>query len=374
MAAFLIIFALLIISCEPSRMEIVEVFDNNAPKSAFEISPSGEKEAWHSWYRTGIKSEEMAFEKGVPHGIYRKWSTKGFIIETGKYRDSLREGKWTFFEKEKRPYMQGNYKNGKKEGKWLFFDENGKIIGEQFYRNDSSTGLWKKFQKDALIEENSCHATNETGYFRSYTADGKISIYQNCLNGKLNGIFMSYYPGGSQHKVGHFANGLRNGLWVEYFANGKLLKIEHWIASIRNGSWVRFDESGKELNRTEFIDGTGVFEDTSWQNNRIHGEIRKNLKEGEYVRIENWENGLKTSSADYLKDSDKPLSFGFWKNGQKDGPWKIWYKSGVLKDSLNYTAGELIGEQFHYDSTGNLYKKETIFGKNIPAVVEMIKN
>jgi antitoxin component YwqK of YwqJK toxin-antitoxin module len=46
----------------------------------------------------------------------------------------------------------------------------------------------------------------------------------------------------------------------------------------------------------------------------------------------------------------------------------------VLKDSLNYTNGELFGEQFRYDSTGSLYKKETIFGRNIPAVVEMIKN
>jgi antitoxin component YwqK of YwqJK toxin-antitoxin module len=373
MAAFLIIFSLLIISCEPSRIEIVEVFDNDAPKAAFEISPSGEKEAWYSWYRTGIKAEEMPFENGVPHGTYRKWSPTGFVIETGKYKDSLREGKWSFFAKERKPYMQGYYKKGLKEGKWLLFDDDGKIVGEQFFRNDSATGLWKKFQNDVLIEENSCHPTNEIGYFRSYANEGKISIYQECSNGKLGGTFTSYYPGGSLHKVGRFENGLRNGLWVEYFANGKLKKIEHWMASMRNGDWVRFDETGKELARAEFIDGSGVFEDTSWHNNRVHGEIRLSLRDGEYTRIENWENGVKISSSDYLKDSLKPLSFGFWKNGKKDGPWQIWYKSGVIKDSLNYTEGELLGEQFHYDSIGKLYKKETIFGKNIPAVVEMFK-
>ncbi|MDR1812978.1 MAG: hypothetical protein LBQ87_09155 [Candidatus Fibromonas sp.] len=370
MAAFLILFPLFLISCEPNRLEIVEVFDNNAPREAYELSPDGEREAWYSWYRNGIKAEEMPFKNGVPNGAYRKWSTTGFIIESGAYRDSLREGKWTFFAREKVPYMQGFYKKGLKHGKWTVFDESGKITGEQFYRNDSATGIWKKFQKGILTEENSCHVSNETGYFKSYSDEGKTSIYQECRHGRPYGIFTSYYPGGSLHKVGHFENNFRNGLWVEYFANGKLRKIEHWIASMRNGEWVRFDETGKVLARTEFIDGTGFFEDTSWQNNRIHGEIRKSFG-NEYLRIENYENGVKQSTADYHRDIPRPLALGYWKNGKKEGPWRSWYKSGVLKDSLNFKDGELFGTQFHYDSTGRLYKREMVMGKNMPTLIEM---
>ena len=92
---------------------------------------------------------------------------------------------------------------------------------------------------------------------------------------------------------------------------------------------------------------------------------------GEYFRIETFENGAKTVTADYLKGSTKPLVLGFWENGKKEGPWRSWYRSGILKDSLNFKAGEPFGEQFHYDSTGRLYKKETVMGKN--KIVEMVK-
>jgi antitoxin component YwqK of YwqJK toxin-antitoxin module len=372
LAAFLAILCIFLFSCEPNRLEIVEVFDNNAPKEAYEISPSGEKQVKYSWYRNGIKAEEMPFANGVPHGTYRKWSTTGFIMESGKYKDSLREGKWIFFAKEKKPFMQGYYKKGLKHGKWIILDDDGKIIGEQFYNDDSATGTWKKFQNEVLIEENSCHSENEIGYFKSYTGEGKISIYQECKHGKLDGIFLSYYPGSALHIVGSFKDNLKNDLWVEYFASGKARKIEHWIASIRNGEWMRLSENGAVLAKTEFIDGTGIFEDTSWQNNRVHGEIRTSLSGGEYLRIETYENGVKQSTADYPANSNKPLVLGFWKNGKKDGAWQMWYRSGVLKDSLNYKDGELLGTQFHYDSTGRLYKKETVFGRGIPAITEML--
>lgn len=367
-----LLLTILLASCEPNHMEIVEVFDNNAPKEAYEVSPEGEKKAFYSWYRNGIKAEDMPFENGVPNGTYRKWSTTGFIMESGRYKDSLREGQWNFFAREKVPIMQGYYKKGLKQGKWTVFDESKKVTWEQFYSNDSATGTWKKFQNGILTEENSCHPANESGSFKSYSNEGKISIYQECRYGKPNGVFMSYYPGGPLHKVGHFESGLRSGLWVEYFANGKLRKVEHWISAMRNGEWMRFSESGDVLAKAEFIDGTGVFEDSSWQNNRIHGEVRTHLRGGEFVRIETYENGIKQSTADYLKDSPQPLSLGFWKNGKKDGAWRTWFRNGILKDSLNFKDGVPFGEQFHYDSTGRLYKKETSLGKNMPSIVEMV--
>jgi len=365
---------ILFLSCEPNRLEIVEVFDNNAPKEAYDVSPDGERLARYSWYRNGIKAEEMPFANGVPNGAYRKWSVTGYIIESGNYKDSLREGKWTFFAKERIPYAKGYYKKGQKHGKWIILNEDGKIIGEQFYSNDSATGLWKKFQKDVLVEENSCHEANKIGFFKSYSKEGKPLIYQECSFGKPNGIFMSYYPGGSLSKIGRFESGLRSGQWIEYFANSKIRKIENWISGIRNGVWLKLDDQGKTLSRAEFIDGTGVFEDTSWQNNRMHGEVRTGLRNGEYYRIDTYENGAKQSTADYPKDSQQPLVLGFWKNGKKEGSWRSWYRNGILKDSMNFKEGELFGEQFHYDSTGKLYKKERAMGKNMPTVVEMRNN
>lgn len=372
MAAFLIIILFFIISCEPNKLEVIDVWENSAPKEAYNVSPEGDVEAYYSWYRNGIKAEDIPFKNNVPNGIYRKWSITGFIMETGAYKDSLREGEWTFFAKEKIPFMKGSYKKGLKHGKWILYNDK-KIIAEQYYRNDSAIGIWKKYYNNIVTEENSCFASNKKGYFKSFSNEGKASIYQECSYGKPDGVFMSYYAGGSLHKIGHFANNLRNGLWVEYFATKKLKKVEHYVSSIRNGEWISFDESGKLISKTEFIDGTGVFEDTSWQNNRIHGELKLNFNNGEYSRIEVWKNGQKQSSTDYHKNATKPIAFGFWQNNKREGAWRNWYKNGILKDSLNFKNGELFGEQFHYDSTGRLYKKEKILGKNFPPVIEMLK-
>jgi len=360
-----------IVSCEQNRLEVVEAWDNNAPREAWEVSPSGEYETWFSWHRNGIKAEEMPFINGLPNGTYRKWSVTGFVMEQGNYKDSLREGKWTLFAKERVPSRHGFYKKGLEHGKWTYFNLNGKVSAEQFYDNGRPIGVWKKFQNDILIEEDSCFETNETGFFKKYGKDGKIFLYQECKSGKLDGVSMEYYPGGSLQKIGHFKNNLKTDLWVEYFANGNVRKIEHWISSMRNGKWIRFGESGEMLSVAEFTDGSGFFEDTLWKNSRIDGEVRIKLKEGEYTRVEKWENGVKQSTTDYHKDLPGPVALGFWKNGAKNGAWKTWYRSGILKDSLNFRDGEQIGEQFYYDSTGRLYKKEVIQGAGAK-IVEMM--
>lgn len=70
-------------------------------------------------------------------------------------------------------------------------------------------------------------------------------------------------------------------------------------------------------------------------------------------------------------------SEGFWGNPTVDGQskrqgiWRNWYPSGILKDSLNYVNGERIGEQFSYDSTGKLTIHKTESGKNRPVIMHI---
>ena len=64
-------------------------------------------------------------------------------------------------------------------------------------------------------------------------------------------------------------------------------------------------------------------------------------------------------------------SEGAWKDGKREGIWRNWYKSGVLRDSLTYVNGERIGEQFSYDSTGKLTIHKTEAGKNRPVIMHI---
>lgn len=312
MGAFLILLILILTSCE-------------------------KQEYYVSYYPNGIKKEEVPLENGIPNGNYKKWSITGFVSERGFYKDSLPDGKWTFYAKDNKPYRQGYFTKGKKSGVWTIFNEQGKIL-----------------------EENSCQEANAEGVYKSYSKEGKLLIYQECKFGKKAGVFMSYYPSGTLHKVGNFEENLRSGLWVDYFANGKIMKIERWIANMRNGEWLKFGHEGEIVAQAEFIDGSGTFEDTTWSNNRIHGELKRELGGGEYVRVETYSRGAKLSSTDYLKDSGKPLSESFWKNGKKDSSWRTWWRSGALKDSVFYKDGNPVGKHFYYDSTGKEYIRDNI--------------
>lgn len=73
----------------------------------------------------------------------------------------------------------------------------------------------------------------------------------------------------------------------------------------------------------------------------------------------------------------KMASEGFWKyhfskGSQRNGIWRNWYPSGILKDSLTYVNGERVGEQFSYDSTGKLTIHKTENGKNRPVIMHIL--
>ena len=88
------------------------------------------------------------------------------------------------------------------------------------------------------------------------------------------------------------------------------------------------------------------------------------------------------TSRSFYPDSmgGKMASEGFWQfnsgelKAKRHGIWRNWYKSGVLKDSLNYVNGERVGEQFSYDSTGKLTIHKTENGKNRPVIMHLLGN
>ena len=71
----------------------------------------------------------------------KKWTEiwyykNGQIGYEENYKDSKRDGKWTYCYENGQIRYEGNYKDGKKEGKWIYYYKDGQIWNEENYKHD----------------------------------------------------------------------------------------------------------------------------------------------------------------------------------------------------------------------------------------------
>ena len=132
---FLVVIALMLISCKRTTSEIKETYADGKPKKVEEyiVNDKGDKvlyketyyfpgekkyisgtydEAekrngvWTSWYESGQKNSEQKYINGKEDGVYNVWHPNG------------------------KPYIKGKYKMGEKIGVWSFHDSLGNVLKE----------------------------------------------------------------------------------------------------------------------------------------------------------------------------------------------------------------------------------------------------
>lgn len=347
---------------------------------------------WEGYHHNGVKAfEEHYDDKGKPTGVWKKWHDNGVLAEENS-----------------------NCYNEKK----IVFDS-----------LQPTQGFLKRYSRDCKISEDyECFMGQKQGkyklYYESYGSPD--SSAESCSNSKLREEGITDYAecGGGLNPT------------ALYRADGSTIKKVEYITedcgyAPSKVSW--FDEDGTQLRETVFMnhnhfgyDGIvyGLCEgstklfcaETSFvqfanpngnldscslsQKDAFKQSIGKYpatlrytqakhvlLYEEFWAREDSTINGMQSppyirTSRSFYPDSmgGRMASEGFWQLDPKDnkskrqGIWRNWYPSGVLKDSLNYVNGERIGEQFSYDSTGKLTIHKTEAGKNRPVIMHILGN
>jgi antitoxin component YwqK of YwqJK toxin-antitoxin module len=81
------------------------------------------------YYDNGIKRSEYTCGNGKYIGPYKIWDEKGILLESGNYKNDIKDGNWHMYDGDNGQLLvEGMYKNGKKDGHWKFFNENGTEI------------------------------------------------------------------------------------------------------------------------------------------------------------------------------------------------------------------------------------------------------
>jgi len=63
--------------------------------------------------------------------------------DEGEYKDSLRDGKWTYWREDGKLWSEGYFKKGLRDGKGSVYYENGKKFYDCEYKNNERIGIWK---------------------------------------------------------------------------------------------------------------------------------------------------------------------------------------------------------------------------------------
>jgi len=224
----------------------------------------------------------------------------------GKYKDSKKNGKWTWWYKNTQKEKEGKYTDDKLEGQLTMWHENGKI--KKPICIDRING-----ELDAILRNNLYYSLN----------NGTISKIP------YTGSYLCNFNETSQlNNIGIFTD-LQTGTQAED-------RMRHWDTIF--GGIVSGIIEG------EIIEGKNVYETQSFFYKNSQIGIQVNLK-----------NNMLNGNYDYWYENGQIMIKGNYKDGNiVDGKATLWYESGQIKKEGNYKDGKLEGKYKDWNENGQI--------------------
>jgi len=166
------------------------------------------------------------------------------------------------------------------------------------------------------------------------------------------------------------ANGKRTGLWKKFHPNNKIRYQGRFLAGKEVGIFKfyaanqsKFPVIVKEYNSTNNIakvtfynlqSGAKESQGAMQEKERV-GQWVYFLPDGKNILIEeNYKNGKRDGKYKVYYKTGKPAEISHYKNGKLDGNFKRYSDTNILIEDLNYNSGTMHGALKYFDLKGNL--------------------
>ena len=259
---------------------------------------------------------------------------EGTLLEFGKYsneKNKIKEGMWTFVERDGSISTTLNYTNGKPEGEMKNFNSSGQLTANIPFVNGVKSGVGK-----------------------GYHDNGQLSVEAVFENDKLNGNYTSYFSTGQKQMDGNNKNDMENGLFINYFKNGAISDSISWTNGKQNGVYCAMYPNNQLL---------------------VKGRITNDLSEGEYVYY--YPDGQPSSQGNYVKNNQVGKEIDYYPNGTISAIC-FYNDKGNLSDTAKYfdanglltylhiyaNSGKNI-QKIAYRPDGSIYGKEETKNDNV---------
>jgi len=130
-----------------------------------------------SYYETGEKYEEYQYiADSVKHGIYRKYSQEGMLLETANYVNGKLEGEriiYNFISGVKE--VSEIYRNDLLDGRYIVFHSNGEMQSFGVYKNNVLSGTVRFYDTSGMLKNEFQFVNNfEIIPFQEFYENGNV--------------------------------------------------------------------------------------------------------------------------------------------------------------------------------------------------------
>jgi serine/threonine protein kinase/antitoxin component YwqK of YwqJK toxin-antitoxin module len=215
-------------------------------------------------------------------------------------------------------------------------DENGHKRREEFYHNDGSRRIWTS------------------------SAAGKLSTFQEFSPSNLLILERGYDEKGTERSaIGYFESGIKHfeseyddrGVMTKqtkWLPSGRLVSIVHYLNSYRHGLCTRYsDETGALISKEEYLNDQRhgfcetYYETPGAETIKSRANFAQGQIEGRYEEF--YRNGVLSET-------------GFVENRKHDRERKRYYETGVIRQILRYSGGELHGDTEEFYPSGRIQR------------------
>ena len=189
--------------------------------------------------------------------------------------------------------------------------------------------------------------------------------------GRKTGVWSAYHPNGKKRYEGTFKEGYEVGTFKFWNGNGQLVtellysqKGEY--ASVRvfyiggivkaEGYYHNRKKDGlwKYYNKNPHI----LFKEESYKDGEKNGPWRVYFPNGQLTSELYWKDGIRDGSwKDFFNNGD-PHVVGTFKNGKLHGAYKVFFIGNIIEKKGNYVDGKMNGIWYFYNEKSELIRKE----------------
>lgn len=214
-----------------------------------------------------------------------------------------------------------------------FYYDNGKLSSEGTMRNGKPDGYWKTYSLSGFIKsEGNRKDFKLDSLWKFYTDQGKLAFEYNYKEGKKNGLKKTFdTKDGSLILTENYLNDVKEGVTTSYYKDGKVKETIPFVAGKEQGQGF------------EYSDPDGLI-----------------------ITLTQYKMGF-VEKAEMINRRDK--------NGWKQGMWKEFYPTGVVKNEVTYTDDKMSGYLKEYSPKGSLLNTTKyingVLQKNAPELAKL---
>ncbi|MEM9544936.1 MAG: hypothetical protein AAGA77_03140 [Bacteroidota bacterium] len=163
----------------------------------------------YSFYDSGEKHEEYQYiADSIKEGIYRRYSKKGFLLETAHYKNGKLEGERVIYHQETGvKEISEIYQDDLLNGRYILFHPNGEMNMSGVYKNNVLSGTVSFYDTSGTLEKEAQFANNfELFPFQEFHENGNIKAEGNYRYSHLTDMRIEF------------------GLLKEFDTNGELIR------------------------------------------------------------------------------------------------------------------------------------------------------